>query len=190
MFTDLAEIVATTDAPQELQGRIQVKDLIDRLLDAPMDARIIMSMQESKSFPIDIEGYHILFLEQPNFAPRNPNSSIWRSSHSSREDSLPITALQREKSVAISAVDHRTVRELIHKLSALDPEQLIDLGGHFYTDFVIRAYPIPSPFRELKMRMDPGPNLPDLADHRELQKALEAIRSPRRSLFARLFGIY
>lgn len=190
MFNLLEDSVATTDAPQELQGRIQVKDLIDRLLDTPMDARIILSMQESKSFPLELEGYHILFLERPQPGPRDYRVSLWRSSHSSREDSLPITPIQREKSISLSGIDHRTVRELIHKLSALDPEQTIDLGGHFYTDFVIHSYPIPSPVRELKMKMDSEVERYPLIEGEELRRALEAVSSPRRSLFARIFGIH
>ena len=190
MFNLLEDSVATTGAPQELQGRIQVKDLIDRLLDAPMDARIILSMQESKSFPLELEGYHILFLERPQPGPRDYRVSLWRSSPSSREDSLPITPIQREKSIPLSGIDSRTVRELIHKLSALNPEQTIDLGGHFYTDFVIRSYPIPAPVRELKMKMDSEVERYPLIEGEELRRALEAVRSPRRSLFARIFGIY
>lgn len=123
-----------------VNGPMTIENFLDMLLDLPMDAGYDISMQESKSFPLEMEGHHTLHVE--GFG------EIWRVAKSSRAQQPELTELQRrqKKEFPIGRMaEHRpfTVRGLIHKLMeyGFSHNDIVDIGGHFYTGFSLRVYP-------------------------------------------------
>jgi hypothetical protein len=120
-------------------GRVLVADLIDRLLDFPMDAEYLFSMQEGKGHPMMIEGYQELFIY-------GSGERIMRSSSTSRKASPALTSDQEYGARQVTGItDRGTIRSLIHALVGLDPKGTLDIKGHFYSGFSFKFYPAPVP---------------------------------------------
>lgn len=179
---DFDQVIAVPYRPGELRDRITVKDLLDRLLDIPdKDALICMSLQESKWHPLEMEGFHTLSV-------KGGEGVIWRSATKRSKDGPEITFWQDSNAELVRDVDYRSVRQLIYKLMALDLDQTIDLGGHFYTEFVIRSYPATPPKPELKLDSE---LVDQAAVDRAISVAVEDAKHAeplRKNLFARIFG--
>lgn len=125
----------------EANGMLTFRNFLDMLLDLPMDAKYFVTMQESKSFPVEVELHHRISLRD--------EGEIWRVSTSTRRQGKELLPLQRAQAKDIildrlgSSGPATTVRELIHTLMGhgFQPDDIVDLGGHFYTSFYLRVYP-------------------------------------------------
>jgi hypothetical protein len=136
---------APISADRRLSGRVTVETLIDSLLDLPMDAEFIITMVEGKGFPVITETTHSLFI-------LGGVGEVLRTSRTLRAEGPALLPNQLNGSKALLLRSSGTVRSLIKGLIGNDPEAVIDLEGHFYSDFSFRLYPAPKHIVQINPR--------------------------------------
>lgn len=131
-------------------GLVTVTDFLDGLLDLPMASKYLITMQEGKGFPVAIETRHELLIQSgEGFSSKE----ILRTSATSRED-FELNQLQEARSSKLPIWERGTVRSLIHGLMGLNPDDLITIGGHFYSGFYFKTYPTKAAMEKLQAKID------------------------------------
>jgi len=131
-----ATATAPISADRRLTGRVTVETLIDSLLDLPMDAEFIITMREGSGFHNPTETTHSLFIT-------GGIGEVLRVSKTLRAQGPTLLPNQLNGSKALLLRSSGTVRSLIKGLIGNDPKAVIDLEGHFYSDFSFRLFPAP-----------------------------------------------
>ena len=132
-------------------GFVTVEDFLNELLELPLDHEYLITMQDSKSFPTAVEQRHELLVR--GRIRGLDSKEILRSSLTSRK-SFELDQSHELKGRKLELSAYGTVRSLIHGLMAmgLSSDDLLTIGGHFYSGFYFKAYPSKEAFAALKAK--------------------------------------